>query len=136
MANAPTRPPNRVPARRPPRGPRLVPIDRVSQRREDQKRVENIKQAAVTLRKLADTVNAGDSDVRNVPELAEAPALREMADAVDFVLSKEGRNFIGRMTWKKKEQENPNFPLYMPEQLRADIKAAAVVAGANLEAEA
>ena len=93
-----------------------MPINRVSQRQEDQQRVENLQRAAAHLR--------------------ETGAPPELAETVDFVLTDEGRKFIGRLSWKKSDQEKPNLPMYMPETLRADIKAAAAVAGANLEAEA
>jgi hypothetical protein len=93
-----------------------VPIDRVSQRDADRKRVEELQQASAFLREHG------------------APA--QLADTVDFVLTEEGRKFIGRLHWKKAEQANPNLAMQMPETLRNDIKAAAVVAGASLEAEA
>ena len=93
-----------------------MPINRVSQRQEDQQRVENLQRAAAYLR--------------------ETGAPPELAETVDFVLTDEGRKFIGRLSWKRSDQEKPNLPMYMPETLRADIKAAAAVAGANLEAEA
>jgi hypothetical protein len=93
-----------------------VPTDRVSQRSEDQKRVEELQQASAFLREHG------------------APA--QLADAVDFVLTEEGRKFIGRLHWKKTDQANPNLAMEIPETLRNDIKAAAAVAGANLEAEA
>jgi len=93
-----------------------VPIDRVSQRREDARRVENLQRAAAHLR--------------------ESGAPAELADTVEFVLTEEGRKFIGRLNWKKTSQANPNLALTMPEELRGRIKAAAAVAGASLEAEA
>ncbi|MEV5915809.1 hypothetical protein AB0M00_43870 [Streptomyces chartreusis] len=111
MAKTPTRPPNLDRnRRRPPKGPRLVPISNA-----DQQRVAKVKQAAARLREV-------DS-----PELAEH---------VDFLLTDEGRKFIGRVNWQKTADEKPNMPLYMPEKLRDAIKAKAAAAGANLEAEA
>lgn len=93
-----------------------MPIDRVSQRSEDERRVAELQQAAAYLR--------------------ESGAPAGLADTVDFVLTDEGRKFIGRVSWKKSDQVNPNLAIYMPEQLRNDIKAAAAVAGASLEGEA
>lgn len=112
MANAPTRhPPNRGrDGRRPPKGPRLVPISR-----DDQQRVDNLHKAAAHLRETG------------APELAET---------VEFVLTSDGRRFINNLAWKPREQEVPNLAMGMTESLRSDIKSKAVSAGANLEAEA
>ena len=111
VANAPTRPPNRVERRRAqPRGTRLVPLSR-----DDQQRLTQLQQASAHLREQG------------------APAL---ADSVDFVLTEDGRKFINRLAWKDREQEKPNLAMQMPDTLRDEIKAKAAVAGANLEAEA
>ena len=116
MATTPTRPPNRDRMRRrPPRGPRLVPTDRVSQRQQDQQRVAQLQQAATHLRET------GKPD---------------LADTVDFVLTDEGRKFIGRMSWQKTGEEKPNLAMQVPVTLRDAVKAKAAAAGANLEAEA
>lgn len=113
MVNAPTRPPGRSRnGRRPPRGPRLVPLSR-----DDHKRVELTKQAAEHLR-------------------TGGPARPELADAVDFLLTDEGRKFLVRLGWQDTAQKKPNLPMEIPETLRDAIKAKAAAAGANLEAEA
>lgn len=113
MVNAPTRPPNRDRnRRRPPRGPRLVPLSR-----DDDKRVTRIKEASAHLR-------------------SGGPARPELADAVDFLLTEEGRKFIGRLSWQSTAQQKPNLAMEMPETLRDAIKAKASAAGASLEAEA
>jgi hypothetical protein len=111
VANAPTRPPGRSRyGRRPPRGPRLVPLSR-----RDQDRVEQLRQASAHLRETG------------------APKL---ADAVDFVLTDEGANFIGRLRWKETADENPNLALSMPTVLRDAIKAGASAQGKNLTTQA
>ena len=110
MANAPPRPPNHRMRRRPPRGPRLVPLSR-----DDNQRITQLQLASTHLRETG------------APELAEA---------VDFVLTDEGRKFIGRISWQKTGQEKPNLAMQMPETLRDEIKAKAAAAGASLEAEA
>ena len=116
MANTPMRPPNRDRSRRrPPRGPRLVPTDRTSQRQQDQQRVSQLQQAATHLRET------GKPD---------------LADTVDFVLTDEGRKFIGRISWQKTGEEKPNLAMQVPVTLRDAVKAKAAAAGANLEAEA
>ncbi|MGW2384377.1 hypothetical protein [Streptomyces sp. NPDC001658] len=81
----------------------------------DQQRVAMVKKAADRLREV-------DS-----PELAEQ---------VDFLLTDEGRRFVGRLTWQKTADEKPNMAIQMPEPLRDAIKTKAAAAGANLEAEA
>lgn len=83
--------------------------------RDDHKRVSQLQQASTHLRETG------------------AP---ELADAVDFVLTDEGRKFIGRISWQKTGQEKPNLAMQMPETLRDQVKAKAAAAGANLEAEA
>jgi hypothetical protein len=111
--NAPTRPPGRSRnGRRPPRGPRLVPLSR-----DDNKRVELTKQAAEHLR-------------------TGGPARPELADAVDFLLTDEGRKFIVRLGWQDTAQRKPNLAMEIPVTLRDDIKEVAAAAGAKLEAEA
>lgn len=113
MVNAPTRPPNRDRnRRRPPRGPRLVPLSR-----DDNNRVTHIKEAAAHLR-------------------SGGPARPELADAVDFLLTEEGRKFIGRLAWQNVAQQKPNLAMEIPETLRDAIKSKASAAGASLEAEA
>lgn len=117
MANAPTRPPNRAPARRrPPRGPRLVPLSR-----DDQSRVDQLHKAAAHLR---------------------STGAEELAEHVDFVLTPEGMSFVSRLR-KERFQRGieegdvpPNFPLFMDRDLRDGIKRKAKAAGANLAAEA
>lgn len=110
VVNAPTRPPTRSRyGRRPPRGPRLVSISR-----DDQQRVAKIRQASAHLTKTG------------APELAEQ---------VDFLLTEEGRKFVGRLHWKGRSEETPNFGIYMPVELRDEIKAKAATAGAHLESE-
>lgn len=84
--------------------------------RDDQKRVELTKKAAEHLR-------------------TGGPARPELADAVDFLLTDEGRKFIGRLTWQSTAEKKPNLALEMPATLRDAIKAKAAAAGANLEAE-
>lgn len=111
VANAPTRPPTRSRnRRRPPKGPRLVPISR-----DDQQRVTQLQQAAAHLRETG------------------KPAL---ADAVDFVLTEDGRKFVGRLHWQERSDEAPNFGIWMPATLRDEIKAKAAAAGAHLQSEA
>jgi hypothetical protein len=83
--------------------------------RQDQNRVELLKQASAHLRETG------------APNLAEA---------VDFVMTDEGANFIGRLRWKAAEQENPNLALRMPLALRDEIKASAKAAGKTLTAQA
>lgn len=113
MVNAPTRPPNRHrDRRRPPRGTRLVPLSR-----DDQQRVELTKQAAAHLR-------------------TGGPARPDLADAVDFLLTDEGRKFIGRLAWQDTAQQKPNLAMEIPETLRDAVKAKAAAVGASLEAEA
>lgn len=111
MVNAPTRPPNRDRSRRrPPEGPRLVPLSR-----SDKERVEKIKEASAHLRSTG------------APKLAEH---------VDFLLTDEGRKFVGRLSWQERAEETPNFGIWMPIELRDEIKAKAAAAGAHLESEA
>lgn len=83
--------------------------------RQDQNRVELLKQASAHLRETG------------APKLAEA---------VDFVLTDEGANFIGRLRWKETAEENPNLALRMPLVLRDEIKAGAKAAGKTLTAQA
>ena len=111
MANPRMRPPTRErDRRRPPKGPRLVPLSR-----DDQQRFTQLQQAAAHLRQTGAAAEA---------------------DAVDFVLTEDGRKFINRLAWKDREEQKPNLAMQMPETLRDDIKAKAAVTGANLEAEA
>ena len=111
MANAPTRPPKTSRyGRRPPRGPRLVPISR-----DDQQRVARIRQASAHLSKTG------------------AP---DLAAEVDFLLTEDGRKFVGRLHWQERSDEAPNFGIWMPESLRDEIKAKASTAGAHLQSEA
>jgi hypothetical protein len=83
--------------------------------RRDQDRVEQLRQASAHLRETG------------------APKL---ADAVDFVLTDEGANFIGRLRWKETAEENPNLPLSMPTVLRDLIKKNAAAQGKNLTTQA
>jgi hypothetical protein len=83
--------------------------------RTDQDRVNQLHKASAHLR------NTG------APELAEA---------VDFVLTDEGANFIGRLRWRETAQENPNLALVMPKALRDQIKAGAQAAGKQLTTQA
>lgn len=111
MVNAPTRPPNRDPGRRrPPEGPRLVPLSR-----RDQERVEKIQEASVHLRETG------------APELAEH---------VDFLLTDEGANFVNRLRWKDASEENPNLAIFMETTLRDEIKAGVTAAGKTLPTQA
>lgn len=117
VANAPTRPPTRSRyGRRPPRGPRLVPLSRA-----DQQRVEQLNQVADHLRSTGQ------------------PA---MAEHVAYVLTPEGTAFVNRVrkeNFQRALDEGdvpPNFPIQMDWTLREDIKRKAKAAGANLAAEA
>ena len=83
--------------------------------RDDQQRFTRLQQAASRLREQGATADA---------------------DAVEFVLTEDGRKFINRLAWTGREEQKPNLAMQMPETLRNDIKAKAAVAGANLEAEA
>lgn len=111
MVKPHTHPPGRPRnGRRPPRGPRTVPLSS-----RDQERVAQLKQAAEHCRQTG------------------AP---ELGDAVDFVLSDEGANFIGRLRWKEAAEENPNLALSMPLSLREEIKEGVKAAGKNLPTQA
>ncbi|WP_107400461.1 hypothetical protein [Streptomyces africanus] len=83
--------------------------------RQDQNRVELLQQASAHLRETG------------APKLAEA---------VDFVLTDEGANFVNRLRWKGAAEENPNLALRMPLALRDEIKAGAKAAGKSLTAQA
>jgi hypothetical protein len=85
--------------------------------RDDQQRVTRIREAAGHLR-------------------SGGPARPDLADTVDFLLTDEGRKFVGRLNWQETGQQKPNLALEMPETLRDAIKAKAGAAGASLEAEA
>lgn len=117
MAHTPTCPPSQSRMRRrPPRGPRPVPLSR-----DDQNRVDQLHAVSAHLRSTG------------VPEFA---------DRVDFVLTKEGMAFIGRlrresMQGQADEATVPaNLPMYMDRAQRDEIKAAAKTASANLGFEA
>jgi hypothetical protein len=84
--------------------------------RQDQNRVELLKQASAHLR--------------------ETGAPKELAEVVDFVLTDEGANFVGRLRWKDAAEENPNLALRLPEVLRDEIKAGAKAAGKTLTTQA
>lgn len=81
----------------------------------DQQRVEQLHQASAHLRSTG------------------AP---QLADAVDFVLTDEGANFVSRLRWKEAGQENPNLPLLMPTVLRDRIKEGAKLEGKSLTTQA
>ncbi|MER6249408.1 hypothetical protein [Streptomyces griseorubiginosus] len=81
----------------------------------DQQRVTMVRKAADRLREV------------NSPELAEH---------VDFLLTDEGRKFVGRLNWQKTADDKPNLAMQMPEELRDLIKGKAAAAGASLTAEA
>lgn len=84
--------------------------------RQDQHRVDLLKQASAHLR------------TTGAPE--------EVAEAVDFVLTDEGANFVNRLRWKETGEENPNLALRMPLALRDEIKAGVEAAGKKLPAQA
>lgn len=84
--------------------------------RADQQRVIQIQEAAEHLRR-------------------GGPARPALADAVAFLLTDEGRKFVGRLNWQETAQQKPNLALEMPASLRDEIKVKAAAAGANLEAE-
>lgn len=85
--------------------------------RDDQQRVTRIREAAQHLR-------------------TGGQARPDLAEQVDFLLTDEGRRFVGRLSWQETVQQKPNLALEMPESLRDEIKAKAAKAGASLEAEA
>lgn len=112
MVHNRTRPPGHPrTGQRPPRGPRPVPLSR-----QDQHRVELLKQASAHLR--------------------ETGAPKELAETVDFVLTDEGANFVSRLRWKEAAEENPNLAIRMPTVLRDEIKERVKVAGKSLPTQA
>ncbi|PPS89552.1 hypothetical protein [Streptomyces sp. MH60] len=100
----------------------------------DQQRAEQIQQAAATLHKLADMTTI-DSALPS-PAFPAPASLRQMAEAVASMLTEEGEDFARRLNQKRVIQKKPNLPLRLPETLRDDIKAAAVISGASLDGEA
>lgn len=124
VRKAPTRPPNRSRnGGRPPRGPRTVAL-----RPEDNERVQQLTQASAYLRTLASAADASDEAAQKAPELKDGVSLRKMADAVDFVMTPEGRSFVNRLRVQRLREEEAegkygqNLAIAMPLAVREDIK--------------
>lgn len=83
--------------------------------KDDQKRIDQLQEAATVLR---------------------SHQREDLAGAVDFVQTPQGARMIQRLSWSAQADDKPNYPLTLDEGLRDEIKARAKAAGATLTAEA